>query len=107
MVALGMSMVGLGVAIASRVKSSEGFHAIINFIILPMVFLSGALFPTQGAPPWLQTVVSLNPVSYGVDLMRLALLGTTVYPVWLDALVLASSTLVMTAFGAVLFSRAP
>lgn len=69
------SLSALGITIASRMKSFEGFGAIMNFLVMPLFLLSGALFPLKGLPGWLYVLVRMNPLSYGVDLMRGALLG--------------------------------
>lgn len=65
----------MGVALASRFKSAEVFPVIMNAVLLPMFFLSGAMFPLSGVPRWLAALAWLDPVAYGVDLMRGALLG--------------------------------
>jgi ABC-2 type transport system permease protein len=66
---------GLGITIASRMRSFEGFGAIMNFLVMPLFLLSGALFPLKGLPGWLYVLVRANPLSYGVDLMRGTLLN--------------------------------
>lgn len=86
----------LGVAVAARFKSMTVFPIISNAMLLPLFFLSGALYPLNVAPPWLQTVAHVDPVAYAVDLMRGALLGTTFFPVWLSILVLIAFIAVMT-----------
>jgi ABC-2 type transport system permease protein len=59
-------LTGLGFIIAWRLDSTQGFHAIMNLFLMPMWFLSGALFPASGAPAWLQAVMAVNPLTYGV-----------------------------------------
>lgn len=63
----------LGLLVASRLRSVENFAGIINVVLFPLLFLSGALYPTRGMPPVLGTVARANPVSYAVDLLRHAL----------------------------------
>ena len=100
---LSLSMTSMGVAIAARMKSFEAFPIIMNFILLPMFFLSGAMFPLQGLPGWMDVLTKINPLTYGVDLLRgIALSGVDVggfkiqaFPAWLDVLV-------MVGFGAVM-----
>jgi len=70
-VALGLS--GLGVAIAWRLDTIQGFHAIMNLFLMPMWLLSGALFPVSGAPEWLRVVMAANPMTYGLAALRRAL----------------------------------
>ncbi|HEY4128471.1 MAG TPA: ABC transporter permease [Gammaproteobacteria bacterium] len=79
----------LGVAVAARFKSTTVFPVIGNAILLPMFFLSGALYPLSAAPKWLQIAAHVDPVAYAVDLMRGPLLGQFFFPVWLSVLVLA------------------
>ena len=63
----------LGLLVASRLRSVENFAGVINVVLFPLLFLSGALYPTAGMPEPLRVVASLNPVSYQVDLLRHAL----------------------------------
>lgn len=86
----------LGVAVAARFKSMTVFPIISNAMLLPMFFLSGALYPLSIAPRWLQIAAHADPVAYAVDLMRGALLGSTFFPVWLSFLVLGCFIAVMT-----------
>lgn len=75
---LALGMTALGVAIAARMKSFEGFPIIMNFILMPLFFLSGAMFPLQGLPTWMSVLTKMNPLSYGVGLLRgIALHGVT------------------------------
>ncbi len=67
---LALGLTSLGVAIAARMESFEGFPIVMNFILLPLFFLSGAMFPLQGLPEWLEILTKANPLSYGVDLLR-------------------------------------
>lgn len=67
---LGFTFGNLGIAIAARMQTVEGFHFIMNFMTMPMFFLSGALFPVQGAPPWLKVLMQADPLTYGVDALR-------------------------------------
>ncbi len=68
---------GIGIIIAARMESFEGFNLIINFIVMPMFLLSGAIFPITNLPPWLSAVININPLSYGVDIMRWIMTGFT------------------------------
>jgi ABC-2 type transport system permease protein len=63
----------LGLLVAARVRSVENFAAVVNVVLFPLLFLSGALYPTSNMPGWLRVAVRLNPVTYAVDLMRGAL----------------------------------
>lgn len=63
---LSFGLTGLGFLIAWRMDSTQGFHAVMNLFLMPMWFLSGALFPASGAPQWLQLIMAINPLTYGV-----------------------------------------
>jgi ABC-2 type transport system permease protein len=63
----------LGLLMAARIRSVENFAGIINVVLFPLLFLSGALYPTDGMPPGLRAVARANPVTYAVDLVRHAL----------------------------------
>lgn len=67
---VGLALTGLGFAIAWRMASTAGFHAIMNLFLLPMWALSGALFPLSGVPEWLAWVMRINPLTYGVAGVR-------------------------------------
>lgn len=67
---LAVAMTSLGFAFAWKIDSTQGFHAVMNVILLPMWFLSGAFFPVAGAPIWLEWIMRLNPLTYGIAAMR-------------------------------------
>jgi ABC-2 type transport system permease protein len=73
LVSLGLS--GLGFLVAWSLDSTQGFHSIMNLVLMPMWILSGALFPASGAPVWLRAIMAVNPLTYGVALLRHALEG--------------------------------
>lgn len=70
---MGLAFTALGVAIAWTMKTTRGFHAIMNLFLLPLWILSGAFFPYQGASKVLQWIITVNPVSYAVSAIRSAL----------------------------------
>ena len=70
LVILSMSISGLGVLIASRMRSQQGFQIIVQMIIFPLIYLSGVFFPVNNVPAWLELVSKLNPLTYGVDAVR-------------------------------------
>jgi ABC-2 type transport system permease protein len=73
---LAFALSALGVAIASRMKSMQGFQMIMTFLMMPMFFLSGALFPLQGLPSWMNVLTRLDPAAYGMDPLRRVVLGS-------------------------------
>jgi ABC-2 type transport system permease protein len=72
---MSFGLTGIGIVIAARMTSFQGFGTIMNFIIMPMWFLSGALFPARNLPVWLNVLVRVNPLTYGVDFVRRLVLG--------------------------------
>lgn len=73
---LGIALTAVGFAFAWKVDSVQGFHAVMNLLLVPMWLLSGAFFPPSGAPGWLAAVMSANPLTYGVAALRWALYGS-------------------------------
>ena len=72
---IAFALTSLGFAIAWWMDSIQGFHAVMNLVLIPMWLLSGALFPASGAASWVRTVMGLNPLTYAVSALRQALLG--------------------------------
>jgi ABC-2 type transport system permease protein len=96
----------LGTAIASLLEDMQGFQLIMNFLIMPIFFLSGALFPVKDLPPALNTVISLNPLSYGVDGLRGALvIEGSQFGIMTDFIVLSIVIVLLTSLGGYLFSK--
>jgi len=96
----GFALTSLGFCIAWRMDSTQGFHAILSVFLMPMWLLSGAFFPAEGADRWLAWLLRLNPLSYGVSLLRHALSmgGAAFAP--------ATSLAVSLGFAALLFALA-
>jgi ABC-2 type transport system permease protein len=97
----------LGVAIGSSLQDMQGFQLIMNFLVLPIFFLSGALFPLAGLPTALSWATSADPLSYGIDGMRSVLLGAAQahYGATIDVYVLVAVACVLMMFGAYRFSK--
>ena len=95
----------LGTAIASVLEDMQGFQLIMNFLVMPIFFFSGSIFPLQSLPRFLTDVAAANPLTYGVDGLRLALSGGSYAGMGLDAAVLAGVAAVLVVAGAQLFSR--
>ncbi|UCF07567.1 MAG: ABC transporter permease [Thermoplasmata archaeon] len=104
---IGLSFVSMGIAIASKVESHEGFQMIINFLIMPMFFLSGALYPINALPGWLKALTYIDPLTYGVDGLRFAIQGGDVaqFPILLDLGVLLGFCLFTLFLSAHLFKK--
>jgi len=105
MLIISFALSSMGIALASRIYSYEGFGTISNFVIMPLFFLSGAVYPVQTLPSWLKVIVSLNPVTYGVDLMRGAVLGVFQFSIVLDLLYITGFGIIMALLAVFLFRR--
>jgi ABC-2 type transport system permease protein len=99
------TLTGIGVLIAARMTSFQGFGTIMNFIIMPMWFLSGAMFPPKNLPSWLNVLVRINPLTYGVDLMRRLILNHFYYPLWAELTFLMGFGIVVIALAVLSFNR--
>ncbi len=95
----------LGTAIASVLEDMQGFQLIMNFLVMPLFFLSGALFPLTGAPRAIELVARFDPLAYGVDGLRWALIGEAHFHVGLDLGILTAITAILLIVGAWLFRR--
>ena len=94
-----------GTAIASRLEDMHAFQLIMNFITMPVFFLSGALFPVDTLPSLLQIVIKINPLYYGVNGLRTTLVGLGQVDLILDFSVLIVLVIIVTIFGSYLFSK--
>ena len=100
-----VSLVSLGLILGSQMESPEGFQLVSSFVIFPMFFLSGALFPINQLPPWLAPFVLLDPVTYAVDGLRAALIGTSAFPMAFDFAVLCTFATSAILVGTYAFKR--
>ncbi len=106
MALLAVMFTALGTAIASILGDFQGFQLVMNFLVMPMFFLSGALFPLNSVPRALRIVASLDPLAYGVDGMRAALTGVPAHFGWAaDIGVLSAAAVFLVVLGSYLFSR--
>lgn len=105
MILIALVFTALGTAIASILEDMQGFQLIMNFVVMPVFFLSGALFPLQTAPVVLRWIAVFNPLSYGVDGLRAVFTNLSLYSAWTDAIVLVIIALAFMALGGWLFSR--
>jgi len=95
----------LGTAIGSGLQDMQGFQLIMNFLVLPIFFLSGALFPLTNIPKALAFIMRLDPLSYGVDGLRGALSGLTQFGFATNLITLAAIAVALLVFGAWRFSK--
>ncbi len=105
MILMAILFTAFGTAVASLLSDFQGFQLVMNFLIMPMFFLSGALFPLTNVPKLLEWIATFNPLSYGVDGLRLALIGVAHFGATMDLAVLSVVTVVLLFVGGYLFSR--
>lgn len=105
MVLVAIMFTALGTAIASVLSDFQGFQLIMNFLVMPIFFLSGALFPLDGLPKLLGVIASVDPLTFGVDGLRGALIGGAYYGVTLDVVVLSIIAAAFLSAGGYLFSK--
>jgi ABC-2 type transport system permease protein len=105
MTLVALMFTAFGTAIASVMEDFQGFQLVMNFLVMPTFFLSGALFPLTNVPPLIGAIATIDPLSYGVDGVRGSLTGVFHFGVATDFGVLAILTLVCLAAGSYLFSR--
>lgn len=105
MILIALLFTALGTAIASILEDMQGFQLIMNFMVMPLFFLSGALFPLQGVPKILQTIASIDPLSYGVDGLRGAITGVFHFGLSVDLVVLSLVTVILIGLGTYFFSK--
>ncbi|MBU7015698.1 MAG: ABC transporter permease [Theionarchaea archaeon] len=103
---ISFALTSLGLLIASRMVSFEGFNLIMNFLVMPMFLMSGAFFPISGLPAWMKSIVAVNPLSYGVDALRGVILGIHEHALATDILFLAGFAIIMTAVAVTAFNKA-
>ena len=105
MLLISLFFTSVGTAIGSMLDDMQGFQLIMNFLVMPLFFLSGALFPLDKVPKALNIVAAIDPLTYGVDGLRGTLISMTHYGLTIDLLVLGSLTIIVVAIGSYLFSK--
>jgi ABC-2 type transport system permease protein len=100
------ALTSLGLALGSYMHSLEGFQMIVSFVVMPLFFLSGALFPLDNLPEWLSFLTMLDPATYAVDALRNTILGIRgSYTFEVDIGILTLFTTGLGAFGVYSFGR--
>jgi ABC-2 type transport system permease protein len=95
----------LGIAVASRIEDMQGFQLIMNFLVMPIFFLSGALFPLQGIPFALEVVTRIDPLTYGIDGLRGVLINEGHFGIGTDLLIIAVLAAILLGVGSYLFEK--
>lgn len=99
------SMVSIGLIIGSRMESPEGFQLITSFLLFPIFFLSGALFPINKLPVWLASLTFIDPLTYSVDGLRSVILGASQFNLALDLCVITGFSIVVIIIGTFAFEK--
>jgi ABC-2 type transport system permease protein len=102
---LSFALTSLGLAMGSYIESLEGFQLIVSFVVFPLFFLSGALFPLQNLPGWLNFLTTINPVTYAVDALRNAMMLSSKYTFVIDTVILFMGTIVLGLLGTFSFRK--
>ena len=105
MVLMGLVFAALGLMFGSLLTDMQGFQLIMNFMVMPLFFLSGALFPLNGVPTVMLWIARLDPVAYGVDAMRILLIGQGQFNLTLDLAVMALFAAIFLALGSRFFAK--
>ena len=105
MLLVSIGFVGLGLVFAAKITDPQSFQILFNFLIMPLFLLSGAVFPVESAPDWLQTVAFLDPLTYAIDAFRGLLIGISHFPVLLNLGVIVAFDIAMVLLAAFLFSK--
>jgi ABC-2 type transport system permease protein len=106
-VLISLAFVNMGIAFATKIQNFEGFQMVMNFLVMPMFFLSGAFYTVDSMPDVLKGATYINPLFYGVDALRHAFNGAAAasLPLAVDLAVLVGFTLFTTLVGVILFRR--
>lgn len=105
MLLIAVSLSGIGIIIASRIKSFQGFGVIVNLIIMPMFFLSSAIFPLPWLPDWLKTIIMMNPLTYAIDLLRATTISLYDFPLYIDLGITISLGIILIILANVFFIK--
>ncbi|MFA5049651.1 MAG: ABC transporter permease [Candidatus Micrarchaeia archaeon] len=102
---ISITFVALGIALASTMEDMHGFQLIMNFLLMPMFFLSGALFPLDSAPEILRYISYIDPLTYAVEALRYFLIGYSPIPIFISIGILSAFLVIAVYFAVYLFNR--
>ena len=105
MVLISVAFLGFGLIFASKMKDMQGFPIVMNFVIFPLLFLSGAFYPLENFPVWLRYISHLDPLTYGVDGLRGVLIGVSTYSILFNFVMMVGFALLMIFLGAYFFEK--
>jgi len=105
MILISTTFISFGLIFASNMRDTQGFNMIVNFIIFPLFFLSGALYPLSSLPAFIRYASYIDPLTYGVDGLRASLIGSSVFPMLYDFIILIILSVVMAILAAYFFEK--
>lgn len=105
MLLIALSFTLLGTVIATKVDDMQAFPTVMNFLIFPMFFLSGAIFPIENLPNYVATITNLNPMTYGVNLLRNTINLDYTTANFLDTMVILALIILLIMIGSPIFNR--
>jgi ABC-2 type transport system permease protein len=100
-----VGLVSIGLILGSQMESPEGFQLIGSFLIFPLFFLSGALFPITNLPPWLAPFIFVNPITYSVDGVRGVMMGFSKFNIAFDFAIVCLFAAIMIVIGTYAFKK--
>ncbi len=105
MILIAVTFLGLGLIFASKMKDMQGFSIVMNFVIFPLFFFSGALYPLDNFPLWLRYITYIDPLTYGVDGLRSLMIGVSSFPLFSSFIIMIFFSLLMIFLGAYFFEK--
>lgn len=102
---LSVTLTCVGIIIAARLATFQGFGVIVNLFIMPMFFFSGAIFPLPWLPDWLKTIIVINPLTYGVDALRAVTIGLWDFSLAFDIGLMIAFSIILTIAALLLFVK--
>lgn len=105
MIIIAITFFGLGLTIASRLRDVHGFSLVMNLVMFPLLFLSGAFYPIANLPIWIKIFAYINPLTYGIDALRGVLIGHSSIPILLNLLIISITSFCMVILGAYSFEK--
>ena len=105
MILIGIAFTSLGISFASKMEDMQAFPIVMNFVVMPLFFLSGALFPLNQIPKALKFIAMIDPLTYGVDALRFGFIGSSHFSLVTDLAVLSGFCILSIFIGASLFNK--
>jgi len=105
LILIAVTFIGMGMIFASTMHDSQGFGMVMNLVIFPLFFLSGAIYPVSNLPKFLQYITYLNPLTYGINGMRASFIGVAKQSILLNLGTLLTFTAILLGLGTHFFNK--